>query len=133
MPTAEPGYLLDTHTFLWMASDPDRLGAAARARIEDVESRLFLSVASVWEMAIKKSLGKLELPSSVEDFVDQQLSATAARLLEIRTAHAGRVEFLAWHHRDPFDRLLVAQALHEGLPVLGLDADFDRYGVERIW
>lgn len=133
MPTAEPAYLLDTHTFLWMATEPDRLGAAARARIEDVESRLLLSVASVWEMAIKKSLGKLELPSSVEEFVDDQLAATDTRLLEVGTAHAGRVEFLAWHHRDPFDRLLVAQALHEGLPVLGLDADFDRYGVERIW
>lgn len=133
MPTAEAAYLLDTHTFLWMATQPDRLGAAARARIEDGESRLLLSIASVWEMAIKKSLGKLELTSSVEELVDEQLAATDARLLQISAAHAGRVEFLPWHHRDPFDRLLVAQALQEELPILGRDADFDRYGIERIW
>ena len=134
MATAERAYLLDTHTFLWAAADPGRLGPGARARIADRESTLHLSVASVWEMAIKRSLGKLELSSSsVEAFVSDQVAALGLRLLEVRTAHAARVEHLAFHHRDPFDRLLVAQALVEDLPILAADSAFEAYGVERFW
>ena len=125
--------LLDTHTFLWMTGDPDRLGAAARERIEARENDLRLSVASVWEMAIKSSLGKLKLPASLAGFLEEQLAATRTMLLEIRAEHAVRVESLPWHHRDPFDRLLVAQAQFEKLPILASDSDFDAYGVDRIW
>ena len=133
MSTAEARYLLDTHTFVWMASAPGRLGAAARARIDSPASELFLSVASVWEMAIKSSLGRLELPAALPEFLEQQLASTRTQVLEIRAEHAVRVHDLPWHHRDPFDRLLVSQARFETLPILSCDAAFDAYSIERIW
>lgn len=126
-------FLLDTHTFLWMAGAPERLGAEARKQIELPASELQLSVVSVWEMAIKVSLGRLELPKSLAPFLEEQAAATRVATLEIRTEHALRVENLPWHHRDPFDRLLIAQAQFEGLPVLSRDGSFDAYDIERIW
>lgn len=116
-----------------MTSDPGRLGTEARPRIEANESELYLSVASVWEMAIKSSLGRLELPDALRAFLEEQLASTRTVLLDIRAEHAVRVEALPWHHRDPFDRLLVAQSQFEGLPVLTADRSFDAYGVERTW
>lgn len=133
MSTAEERYLLDTHTFVWMASAPERLGEAARERIESPASELLLSVASVWEMAIKSSLGKLDLPAALPAFLEEQLASTRTRILDVRSEHAVRVEDLPWHHRDPFDRLLVAQARFETLPLLSRDSAFDAYSVERIW
>ena len=133
MSTAEARFLLDTHAFIWMASAPGRLGAAARERIESPASELLLSVASVWEMAIKSSLGKLELPAPLQEFLEEQVATTRTRVLAIRHEHALRVEKLPWHHRDPFDRLLVAQARYEALPILSRDPSFDAYSVERIW
>lgn len=133
MSPASVRFLLDTHTFVWMAGDPDRLGTAARQRIEANESELYLSVASVWEIAIKASLGKLELPGTVATFLEEQLAATRTALLDVHAEHAVRVEHLHWHHRDPFDRLLVAQAQFGKLPILTVDRAFDAYDVERIW
>lgn len=133
MSTGEERYLLDTHTFLWMCSEPARLGAEASERILSVASELFLSVASVWEMAIKRSLGKLDLPTALPAFLEQQLAATRTTLLDVRAEHAVRVETLPWHHRDPFDRLLVAQAQFEELPILSRDATLDAYPVRRVW
>ncbi len=133
MSTVDDRYLLDTHTFLWMSGEPARLGPAARQRIEATTSQLFLSVASVWEMAIKRSLGKLDLPEPLAGFLEEQLAATRTNLLDVRSEHALRVETLPWHHRDPFDRLLVAQAHFEALPILSRDPSFDAYLVERIW
>ena len=133
MSTGEQRCLLDTHTFLWMCGEPARLGTAARERIDDPASELFLSVASVWEMAIKRSLGKLELPEALPAFLEEQLAATRTNLLGVRAEHAVRVETLPWHHRDPFDRLLVAQAQFEGLPILSRDASLDAYPVRRLW
>ena len=126
-------YLLDTHTFIWLASDDPHLSKTAKACIAESGNQLFLSVASVWEMAIKKSLGRLELSISLRDFLDDQLVALATQLLEIRSEHALLVEGLPFHHRDPFDRLLVAQAIKENLTVLGADTSFDKYGVRRLW
>lgn len=133
MSTAEERYLLDTHTFVWMASAPERLGTEARERIETPASELFLSVASVWEIAIKSSLGKLELPVALPAFLEEQLASTRTTILDVRAEHAVRVEDLPWHHRDPFDRLLVAQARFETLSLLSRDSTFDAYGIERIW
>lgn len=135
-PSADRPYLLDTHTFLWMAAEPKRLGAAAREVIDHPATELLLSVASIWEMAIKASLGKLEIEGATETvdaFVRQQLEVTRTRILEVRVEHAVRVETLPWHHRDPFDRLLVAQATFEGLTILGRDPAFDDYDVSRVW
>lgn len=128
-----PSFLLDTHTFLWMASSPERIGEEARSRIEDTGCELLLSLASVWEMAIKSSLGKLELPAPLGSFVGQQGEALRTRLLDIRLEHTLEVENLPFHHRDPFDRLLAAQASFEGLPILSADTSFDDYSVSRIW
>ena len=126
-------YLLDTHTFIWLASDDPRLSKTAKTCIAESGNQFFFSVASVWEMAIKKSLGRLELTISLRDFLDDQLVALATQLLEIRSEHVLLVEGLPFHHRDPFDRLLVAQAIKENLTVLGADASFDKYGVRRLW
>jgi PIN domain nuclease of toxin-antitoxin system len=128
-----PTFLLDTHTFLWMASEPDRLGPSARARVEEPSSELHLSIASVWEIAIKASLGRLTLQGPVDRFVREQLTATRTTLLGIDVSHAAVVAELPWHHRDPFDRLLAAQAFSGGLVILSRDAAFDAYDVERLW
>lgn len=133
MSTGEERFLLDTPTFVWMASAPERLGATARERIESPASELLLSVASVWEMAIESSLGKIELPAALPAFLEEQLASTRTQILDVRAEYAVRVEDLPWHHRDPFDRLLVAQARFETLPLLSRDRTFEAYGVERIW
>jgi len=135
MPTPETSarYLLDTHTFLWLATDSPRLGQRARSCASDPGSELFLSVASVWEMAIKKSLGKLHTSIGLRQLVDDQLEVLGIRLLEIGLEHAIGVEDLIFHHRDPFDRLLVAQAIHDRLTLLSRDEAFDAYPVARIW
>lgn len=126
-------YLLDTHTFLWFINDNPSLSSTAKALIEDPESAIYLSVASVWEMAIKVSLDKLEMPSPFTDFIDGQLHENSITLLEIRTAHTGLVATLPFHHRDPFDRLIIAQSQSEGIPIIGRDTIFDAYGIERRW
>ncbi len=126
-------YLLDTHTFLWFINDDDVLTATARALIEDPESIVYLSIASVWEIAIKVSLGKLELPSPFAEFITQQLRENYITLCAIKTEYLGMVAGLPFHHRDPFDRLLIAQALCDQLPIISKDEVFDTYGVTRHW
>jgi PIN domain nuclease of toxin-antitoxin system len=125
--------LLDTHTFLWWVADDARLSARGRASIADRQNRCLVSVASCWEMAIKVSLGKLGLTVSVDRFIPEQLAANAFELLPLELGHAARVSVLPFHHRDPFDRLLVAQALIEGLAIVSADRIFRRYGVKRLW
>ena len=126
-------YLLDTHTFLWFINDDASLSFTAKTRIEDPENTIYLSVASIWEMAIKVSLDKLELPSPFTDFIDDQLDKNTITLLKIKTAHTGIVATLPFHHRDPFDRLIIAQSKIEDMPIIGQDATFDDYGITRIW
>ena len=126
-------YLLDTHTFLWFINDDKALSAAAKTLIEDLESAIYISVASLWEIAIKVSLGKLEVPSPFTSFVAEQLRENNIMPLEIKTEHLGLVVTLPFHHRDPFDRLIVAQSLNEKLPIIGKDEVFDAYGVKRHW
>ena len=125
-------YLIDTHAFLWFAADDPQLSRRARAVFADPAQECFLSAASVWEMAIKASLGKLVLDTSLEQLVRGGV-ARGVRLLDVTAAHAYHVERLPFHHRDPFDRLLVAQAAHEGLHVITADAQFDAYPVKRVW
>ena len=125
--------LLDTHAFLWAAADAPQLSRKARACFVSEKNELLLSVASVWEMAIKTSLGKLRLDLPLDRLVRRGLSQPGVRLQHIELSHALRVRRLPFHHRDPFDRLLAAQALAEGVPLLSRDTAFDAYGVERIW
>jgi PIN domain nuclease of toxin-antitoxin system len=125
--------LLDTHAFLWWIADDARLSRPARAAIANRKADCFVSVASCWEMAIKVSRDKLTVAAPVEQFVPEQLSANGFGLLRIEFAHVAHVERLAFHHRDPFDRLLVAQALIEGLAIVSADPVFRRYGIKRVW
>lgn len=125
--------LIDTHVFLWWVEGERALPAKARAVIANPGNECLLSMASVWELAIKAGLGKLKLSLPVRRYVVENVAANGFRLLEIGVAHVGRVETLAQHHGDPFDRLLIAQALEEKLPVVTADPVFGKYGVKRIW
>lgn len=125
--------LLDTHAFLWWVEDAPALSKRARTTISDPENECLLSLASCWEMAIKLSLDKLRLPSSIQRFIPEQLAANAFRQLEIDFRHVARVATLPFHHRDPFDRLLAAQAMEERCSIVSNDPVFRRYGVRRIW
>jgi PIN domain nuclease of toxin-antitoxin system len=125
--------LLDTHAFLWFLAGDARLRPSARRHIEESGSDVLLSMASVWEMAIKVSLRKLELADPLGEVVDRIAKECGVALLGISKDHAIRVATLPWHHRDPFDRLLVAQALENDLTVLTDDRAFDSYGVRRVW
>ncbi len=108
--------LLDTHALLWFLGGSDRLSTNARAAIEDVSNTRLFSVASAWEIAIKTSLGKLSLTTSFAQLIPGQLHANAIQLLPIHPAHMAALIGLPFHHRDPFDRMLVAQAVAEGQP-----------------
>lgn len=126
--------LLDTHTFLWFVNDDPDLSSEARRRIEMSDVDVLLSVASIWEMSIKFALGKFsEIPSPIEQFIPQQLTANNIRVLPIGVPHALRVASLPHHHGDPFDRILVAQALTENIPLVSRDKILSSYGVTRIW
>jgi PIN domain nuclease of toxin-antitoxin system len=123
--------LLDTQAFLWWVADDPRLSRRAARAIAATEC--LLSVASCWEMAIKASLGKLTLPGALDRFVQEQLEVNGFNLLAISLEHASVVAGLPFHHRDPFDRLLAAQALAEDLSLVSADPVFRRYGVTRVW
>ena len=132
-------FLIDTHTFLWFVDDSSRLSAPARSILEDGSHEIMLSVASLWEMAIKAGLGRLSVaPSSGLPFVaavQQQLGATGVKTLAIAPEHALGVSILPQNtgHNDPFDRLLAVQALMEQIPIISVDTRLDLYGVSRIW
>lgn len=125
--------LLDSHAFLWWVDGGERLSRRARAAIASERNECFVSIASGWEMAIETSLGKLRLPRPIGAFLDTQLAVNRFRLLAVELSHLERVSDLPFHHRDPFDRLLVAQALEEQLSVISADRVFARYGVKRTW
>ena len=125
--------LLDTHTFLWLASGDPRMSKRALELASDPANSLWLSTASVWEIAMKASLGKLDLEMSVEDLIAGQLVAMSVQTLVIQVRHAVAVSDLPFHHRDPFDRLLVVQAQVEALGLLSRDTIFDEYFQDRIW
>lgn len=120
--------LLDTHALLWALGDPDRLVPATRELLEDPAHDIFVSAASLWEIAIKAGLGKLEVPTDLE----RAVFAVGFQALEIRFPHVRALRGLPNHHRDPFDRILVAQALHEGLKIVSRDARMPLYGVEVV-
>lgn len=130
--TGSVRYLLDTHTFVWLATNDPQLTPTVRAIFLDSAQECFLSAASVWEMAIKSSLGKLTLPVGLEHMVRGGVDR-GLRLLDVTAGHAYHVERLPFHHRDPFDRILVAQALHEGMHLISRDAQLDAYPVTRVW
>jgi PIN domain nuclease of toxin-antitoxin system len=125
--------LLDTHTMLWFFWNDPQLSAPAKALIEDADNRKLVSIASCWEVAIKVGLGKLDLGEPSRSFLPREIARNNFQLLPISLGHATMVEGLVAHHRDPFDRLLVAQAMTEGLPLVSTDGIFDQYGINRLW
>jgi PIN domain nuclease of toxin-antitoxin system len=125
--------LLDTHTFLWYISDSPQVSEKAREHIDDEKNQILLSAASVWEMAIKHSQGKLNLTMSFEVFVLLQLRMNDFRLLDIQRREIAAVATLPFYHRDPFDRLLIAQAMVERIPILSANSAFDAYPIQRVW
>ena len=125
--------LLDTHALLWFSSNDPRLGTRAAALISDGNNERLLSVASLWEVAIKVSIGRLRLDIPLEQLCGPELTRHMTQLLPISPAHVVEVSKLPFHHRDPFDRMLAAQALTDGLTVVSNDQILDRYGVTRIW
>lgn len=125
--------LLDTCAFLWLVADPDRLGQMAAAAIQNPDTQLFLSDTSVWELSLKWQARKISLPSPPRRWVEEQTQVWKVRPLAIHRGHLYRVTELPEHHRDPFDRLLVAQAIEEGLSIATPDPYIQRYPVAVVW
>ncbi|MBP6820065.1 MAG: type II toxin-antitoxin system VapC family toxin [Acidobacteria bacterium] len=125
--------LLDTHAFIWFVYDSPELSRKTKELLEDKQTELLLSIASVWEMAIKASTGKLTLMAKAGEFVANQLEKDDIQLLPITLTHLNLVETLPFHHKDPFDRLLIAQTAVEHIDIVSVDTIFDSYGIRRIW
>ena len=124
--------LLDTHAFLWAISNDGRLSRRAQ-QIFTGPSDLWLSVGSIWEILIKAKAGKLPLPEPSGPYLVRELSENRIEVLPIKLDHVLRIETLAVHHRDPFDRILIAQSIEEKLPLITADPIFERYPVDLIW
>ena len=122
-------YLLDTHSFLWFITGNGSLSQTARALIESRNHSVFVSVACLWEIAIKSNLGKLALLQPYEILIPDQLSRNEIELLPITVTHLSRLSLLPYHHRDPFDRLIIAQSQVEALPIITKDMIFNQYDV----
>jgi PIN domain nuclease of toxin-antitoxin system len=125
--------LLDTHAFLWFVLNDSQLGSTARAVIADPQNEIEISPASYWEIAIKISIGKYSLNEPFQPFMEQQIATNRFRILPVTVSHAAVVATLPFHHRDPFDRMLVAQAIAEQVPLLSADPVLDAYPITRLW
>lgn len=127
-------YLFDTSTWLWSAAAPQRLSSRVRIQLEkQADNDLYLSSASTWEIAIKYALGKLKLPETPDRWVPRVLREQSTLSLPITAAHSLAVSNLPFHHRDPFDRLLIAQAQLEDMTILTSDRSFSPYPVRTLW
>lgn len=125
--------LLDTHTFLWWITDKDLLSRRARTLIARSDNEILFSAVSGWEIAVKAGLGRVSLPDRPEQFIPQQIAANAFEVLPLHLRHALRVFALPRLHRDPFDRMLIAQADVEGLPILSADPQLTGYPIKIVW
>lgn len=125
--------LLDTHAMYWYIEGSPELSATAEMLIREASNDILISPASYWEIAIKISLGKWQLNRAYEEFINIGLNQYGFQVLPILPIHTAALIRLPFHHRDPFDRLLAAQALVEDIPLMSADAIFDQYGVNRLW
>jgi len=123
--------LLDTHAFIWLSEDDPMLPASLRDRIEQTDN-VFVSIASFWEISIKLSLGKLALATNFND-IETKFNATRFQLLHISIKDTIKLSQLPLHHRDPFDRIIIAQSISHSLPIVSVDTAFDAYPIQRIW
>ncbi|WP_375511367.1 type II toxin-antitoxin system VapC family toxin [uncultured Nostoc sp.] len=125
--------LLDTHVIIWSAVNPEKLSQRVRNLLIDTNNFWVVSMATVWELQIKSQLGKLNLSSSLPNFIETQQRVNNLQILPIELTHIYALEALPSHHRDPFDRILIAQAIVEKMPLLSIDAVLDVYPVQRMW
>ncbi len=125
--------LLDTQCWLWWFAQPEKLNESVIEQIADETNEIWFSVASIWEMGIKVSIRKLPLPEHIDDYVSTRMTQLGARSLEITASHALRVAALPLHHRDPFDRMLIAQAQIEDMLLVSADSMFNQYEVSLLW
>ena len=125
--------LLDTHAFLWFIEGNPRLSNHAKETIRDPRTELFLSMANLWEIAIKASLGRLSLFQPFAVLIPEQLALHEIAVLQIEIDHLVQLMLLPRHHGDPFDRLLIAQSIVEQIPIVSVDPAFDAYTVSRLW
>jgi len=125
--------LLDSHAFLWAVTKDRRISTAAEGLFTNGRNELLLSAASVWEILVKVQIGKLLLPLPAGIYLRRQLAANEVQVLPVRFEHVLRLEQLPLHHRDPFDRIIVAQALEEKLPIVTCDPWFAKYPVKVMW
>jgi PIN domain nuclease of toxin-antitoxin system len=125
-------YLLDTHVWLWLLAEPERIRRSLLAELQDPATRLLLSAASSWEIAIKWAAGRLPLPEPAWTYVPDRMRTSGVSGLAVEHVHALQVTKLPRHHGDPFDRLLIAQAQVESIPIITADAAFDAYDVTVI-
>ena len=126
-------YLLDTHTLLWFLAGDETLSRKARQLIDDPGNEKFLSIVSLWEIAIKTGLGKLNLDKPFDQMFPERLAFNGIQILDITVDSLIKLTTLPFHHRDPFDRLIIAQGLVEGLPIISVDTVFDAYNIDREW
>jgi PIN domain nuclease of toxin-antitoxin system len=124
--------LLDTHTFLWFIDDSPQLSAKGKTLLE-ADNDLLLSIGSLWEIAIKLRLGKLTVAMPTDVLMTQQVTSNDIGVLSITVPHLVTVSTLPLNHRDPFDRLIIAQAMVEQMPIVSADPAFDAYPVQRLW
>ena len=124
--------LLDTHIFIWWADEPEKLSPAALSALEDEANELLLSVASVWEMQIKVQLGKLKLNLPLKELVNNQQETNELTVSPVELTHVLALDALPFHHKDPFDRLLIAQSIEEGLTIVTADSQFAAYSVKLL-
>lgn len=125
--------LLDTHAFLWLITGDDRLSENARQTFLNTENSLFFSAASLWEICIKKSLGKISLKDGWFQTIQAEMETNTIQWLPIEMTHCAEVTELPFHHRDPFDRMLIAQAIVEEMKLLSRDSTLSNYAIELIW
>jgi PIN domain nuclease of toxin-antitoxin system len=126
-------YLLDTHAFLWFVMDDKRLSTEARFLIKDSKNEIFFSAATAWEMAIKVRLNRLKIKGNLEPFIMEQLSANNIVPLSITVSHSLYTERLPQIHKDPFDRLIIAQSIVENLQLITKDQDIRKYNLKVVW
>jgi len=125
--------LLDTHALLWLADDPQRLPGSIVALCEDETNELSVSIASFWELSIKMSLGKITLGEDALSRLSRWCHDNAINILPIELSHLNQLQALPFHHRDPFDRLLIAQAQSENMSIISVDEHFKAYDVAVLW
>ena len=125
--------LLDAHTFLWFVWDDPQLTNNAKELITNPANQKFVSAAIYWEIAIKMSIGKLDLGEQYRPFMRREIARNNFDILPISVDHAAAVSVLPFHHRDPFDRMLIAQAMVEQVPIVSGDTAFDAYPITRLW